>query len=96
MKEKLLVQHAAGDERRHELPVGCDHPIRRVVLAARRAEPRQFLDGLGPERCREPSPRLAQPRLAPHLVELQQQLGIFMRGRWPDRAAVHVHILARH
>ena len=34
--EQLRVQHAARQERRHHLPVGGDHPVRRVRFAARR------------------------------------------------------------
>ena len=93
LKKELLIQDAARDERGDEFPVRRHHPVRCVLFGSRRAQFRQFVERLRPEGCSKPSPCLPQPRLPPHLVQLQQQFRVLMRRR---RSHSSSHVISRH
>ena len=79
LKEELLVEHAARDERRNHLPVRREHPVGCVLLAAGGTERVEVFERSRLERAGEPSARLAKPRLAPHVVQLENQFHIIER-----------------
>src|SRR5438034_457115 len=79
LKEQLFVDDAAREERRDHFPVRREHPIGRVLLAAGGTQRVEIVERPGLERAREPAARLAQPGLAPQVVQLQDQIDIIER-----------------
>ena len=67
LKEELFVQHTAGDERSDHVPVGDDHPERRVLVRSGRRQLLKLVPGLHFEVRGEPRAGLAHALLAPHL-----------------------------
>src|SRR5689334_21791302 len=73
------MQHAAGDERRHHLPVARHHAIRRVGIRARWTQRSELLIGPHFEVADEPIARLSHPSVAAHFVQAEDQIHVVER-----------------
>src|SRR6202045_1644976 len=78
-EEEVFVDKAAVYDARHHFPITEHHAHVSVFLAAGRTHAHQVVRSFHVEVSREPIARLAQPGLAPVLIQTQHQINLFVR-----------------